>query len=128
MFETHHDQGQSTARFERIKFKVVTTNNRKKRAAQTLLNVAVDLFVKVPGGLMSFCFQRQKWVKVASHWSTPLIGQGRSPKHFEYKQEGLSRGTEDSVALSSDLRKFQALAKIEGIQIVLCAKTILRSV
>lgn len=71
------NQPQSEATFERIQFKCATANNGKRRAAQQYYHLLVELFADVGGQ------QSERWVKVATRMSAPMVVRGRSPGHYQ---------------------------------------------
>ncbi|KAI9678272.1 MAG: hypothetical protein M1817_006217 [Caeruleum heppii] len=69
---------QTVATFERIQFKSATANNGKRRAAQQYYQLIVELHADVGGALGS-----DRWIKVATRLSAPMVVRGRSPGHYQ---------------------------------------------
>ncbi|KAH7378121.1 hypothetical protein BKA64DRAFT_538223, partial [Cadophora sp. MPI-SDFR-AT-0126] len=81
--------------FERIQFKNATANNGKRRAKQQYFHLLVELFADVED-------EPERWVKVASRMSAPMVVRGRSPGHYQLKNDGGvtasgGRGSEGSL-------------------------------
>ncbi|KAG4428661.1 hypothetical protein IFR05_015856 [Cadophora sp. M221] len=70
------------ATFERIQFKNATANNGKRRAAQQYYHLLVELFVDVGNQ------HPERWVKIASRMSAPMVVRGRSPGHYQGERRG----------------------------------------
>lgn len=79
---------QTEATFERIQFKNATANNGKRRAAQQYYHLLIELFADIgaqPGG--------ERWVKIASRMSVPMVVRGRSPGHYHSERRGSNAST-----------------------------------
>ena len=75
------------ATFERIQFKNATANNGKRRAAQQYYHLLVELFADV-GQQHS-----ERWVKIATRMSAPMVVRGRSPGHYQNERRGSNAST-----------------------------------
>lgn len=75
------------ATFERIQFKNATANNGKRRAAQQYYHLLVELFADV-GAQHS-----ERWVKIASRMSAPMVVRGRSPGHYQSERRSSNAST-----------------------------------
>lgn len=80
---------QTEATFERIQFKNATANNGKRRAAQQYYHLLIELFADIGaqqhGG--------ERWVKIASRMSVPMVVRGRSPGHYHSERRGSNAST-----------------------------------
>jgi meiosis-specific transcription factor NDT80 len=79
---------QTEATFERIQFKNATANNGKRRAAQQYYHLLIELSVDIGaqhGG--------ERWVKIASRMSVPMVVRGRSPGHYHSERRGSNAST-----------------------------------
>ncbi|KAK6579867.1 hypothetical protein PZA11_007575 [Diplocarpon coronariae] len=70
------------ATFERIQFKNATANNGKRRAAQQYYHLLVELFADVGSQ------HPDRYVKIASRMSAPMVVRGRSPGHYQGERRG----------------------------------------
>lgn len=78
-FGTNPGQTATEATFERIQFKNATANNGKRRAAQQYYHLVIELFAD----LGSHHSSQDRWVKVATRMSAPMVVRGRSPGHYQ---------------------------------------------
>ena len=79
---------QTEASFERIQFKNATANNGKRRAAQQYYHLLIELYADIGaqhGG--------ERWVKIASRISVPMVVRGRSPGHYHSERRGSNAST-----------------------------------
>ncbi|CZT49117.1 related to meiosis-specific protein NDT80 [Rhynchosporium secalis] len=81
-FSQNPNQPAVEATFERIQFKNATANNGKRRAAQQYYHLLVELFVDVGN------HHPDRWVKIASRMSAPMVVRGRSPGHYQGERRG----------------------------------------
>lgn len=81
-FGQNPNQPAVEATFERIQFKNATANNGKRRAAQQYYHLLVELFADV-GSQRS-----ERYVKIASRMSAPMVVRGRSPGHYQNERRG----------------------------------------
>lgn len=81
-YNQNSNQPQTEATFERIQFKNATANNGKRRAAQQYYHLLVELFADV--GTQ----QQERYVKIASRMSAPMVVRGRSPGHYQSERRG----------------------------------------
>lgn len=81
-FNQNPNQPAVEATFERIQFKNATANNGKRRAAQQYYHLLVELFADV--GTQ----HPDRWVKIASRMSAPMVVRGRSPGHYQAERRG----------------------------------------
>jgi meiosis-specific transcription factor NDT80 len=70
------------ATFERIQFKTATANNGKRRAAQQYYHLLIELFIHVDHP------HPDRWIKIASRMSAPMVVRGRSPGHYRSERRG----------------------------------------
>lgn len=82
-FSTNPNQPSTEATFERIQFKNATANNGKRRAAQQYYHILVELFVDLGAQ-----YAGERWVKIASRMSAPMVVRGRSPGHYQNERRG----------------------------------------
>jgi meiosis-specific transcription factor NDT80 len=75
------------ASFERIQFKNATANNGKRRAAQQYYHLLVELFADVGQQ------HQERWVKIATRMSAPMVVRGRSPGHYQNERRGSNAST-----------------------------------
>ncbi|TAQ86416.1 hypothetical protein B7494_g5266 [Chlorociboria aeruginascens] len=68
--------------FERIQFKNATANNGKRRAAQQYYHLLVELFADVGQQ------QTERYIKIATRMSAPMVVRGRSPGHYQSERRG----------------------------------------
>ncbi|RDW91034.1 putative ndt80 like DNA-binding family protein [Coleophoma crateriformis] len=78
-FGPNPGQTATEATFERIQFKNATANNGKRRAAQQYYHLVIELFAD----LGSHHSSHDRWVKVATRMSAPMVVRGRSPGHYQ---------------------------------------------
>jgi meiosis-specific transcription factor NDT80 len=71
------------ATFERIQFKNATANNGKRRAAQQYYHLLVELFADIGPQHAG-----ERWVKIATRMSVPMVVRGRSPGHYQSERRG----------------------------------------
>jgi len=83
-FSQNPNQPAMEATFERIQFKNATANNGKRRAAQQYYHLLVELFAEVG----SHAPPSERWVKIASRMSAPMVVRGRSPGHYQSDRRG----------------------------------------
>ncbi|KAL2061590.1 hypothetical protein VTL71DRAFT_6967, partial [Oculimacula yallundae] len=81
-FSQNPNQPAVEATFERIQFKNATANNGKRRAAQQYYHLLVELFADVGNQ------HPDRWVKIASRMSAPMVVRGRSPGHYQGERRG----------------------------------------
>lgn len=65
------------ATFERVQFTTATANNGKRRAAQQYYHLLIELFADLGASVPD------RWIKIASQMSAPLVVRGRSPGHYQ---------------------------------------------
>jgi meiosis-specific transcription factor NDT80 len=75
------------ATFERIQFKNATANNGKRRAAQQYYHLLVELFADVGQQ------HPDRWIKIATRMSAPMVVRGRSPGHYQNERRGSNAST-----------------------------------
>jgi len=80
-------QPATEATFERIQFKNATANNGKRRAAQQYYHLLVELFADVGAQ------HPDRWVKIATRMSAPMVVRGRSPGHYQSERRGSNAST-----------------------------------
>ena len=73
--------------FERIQFKNATANNGKRRAAQQYYHLLIELFADVGQQ------HPDRWVKIATRMSAPMVVRGRSPGHYQSERRGSNAST-----------------------------------
>jgi meiosis-specific transcription factor NDT80 len=76
------------ATFERIQFKNATANNGKRRAAQQYYHLLIELFADIGAQHTG-----ERWVKIASRMSVPMVVRGRSPGHYQSERRGSNAST-----------------------------------
>jgi meiosis-specific transcription factor NDT80 len=76
------------ATFERIQFKNATANNGKRRAAQQYYHLLVELFADIGAQHTG-----ERWIKIASRMSVPMVVRGRSPGHYQNERRGSNAST-----------------------------------
>jgi meiosis-specific transcription factor NDT80 len=76
------------ATFERIQFKNATANNGKRRAAQQYYHLLIELFADIGAQ-----YTGERWVKIASRMSVPMVVRGRSPGHYQSERRGSNAST-----------------------------------
>ncbi|PBP20363.1 NDT80/PhoG like DNA-binding family protein [Diplocarpon rosae] len=81
-FSPNPNQPAVEATFERIQFKNATANNGKRRAAQQYYHLLVELFADVGSQ------HPDRYVKIASRMSAPMVVRGRSPGHYQGERRG----------------------------------------
>jgi len=81
------NQQVTEATFERIQFKNATANNGKRRAAQQYYHLLVELFADVGGQ------HPDRWVRIATRMSAPMVVRGRSPGHYQGDRRGSNSST-----------------------------------
>ncbi|EKD15344.1 uncharacterized protein L3040_001715 [Drepanopeziza brunnea f. sp. 'multigermtubi'] len=81
-FSQNPNQPAVEATFERIQFKNATANNGKRRAAQQYYHLLVELFADVGSQ------HPDRWVKIATRMSAPMVVRGRSPGHYQGERRG----------------------------------------
>lgn len=86
-FNQNPNSPQIEATFERIQFKNATDNNEKRRAAQQYYHLFVELFADVGPQ------HADRWVKIASRMSAPMVVRGRSPGHYQGERRGSNTST-----------------------------------
>jgi meiosis-specific transcription factor NDT80 len=86
-FNQNPNSPQIEATFERIQFKNATANNGKRRAAQQYYHLLVELFADVGPQ------HADRWVKIASRMSAPMVVRGRSPGHYQGERRGSNTST-----------------------------------
>lgn len=86
-FGPNPGQPATEATFERIQFKNATANNGKRRAAQQYYHLLVELFADV--GTQ----HPDRWVKIATRMSAPMVVRGRSPGHYQSERRGSNAST-----------------------------------
>lgn len=86
-YGSNANQHAMEATFERIQFKNATANNGKRRAAQQYYHLLVELFADV-GQQHS-----ERWIKIASRMSAPMVVRGRSPGHYQNERRGSNAST-----------------------------------
>jgi meiosis-specific transcription factor NDT80 len=86
-FNQNPNSPQVEATFERIQFKNATANNGKRRAAQQYYHLLVELFADVGAQ------HADRWVKIASRMSAPMVVRGRSPGHYQGERRGSNTST-----------------------------------
>ncbi|KAL3428459.1 ndt80 like dna-binding family protein [Phlyctema vagabunda] len=77
-YNTNPGQTAMEATFERIQFKNATANNGKRRAAQQYYHLVVELYADLGAQR-----NENRWVKVATRISAPMVVRGRSPGHYQ---------------------------------------------
>jgi meiosis-specific transcription factor NDT80 len=109
------NQPQREATFERIQFKHTTANNGKKRAAQQYYYLLVELFADTGPE------RPERWVKIASRMSAPLVVRGRSPGHYQTERGGSNAssgpGGSGSAAEGENKRKGYRISKGKAEQV-----------
>ena len=80
-------QPATEATFERIQFKNATANNGKRRAAQQYYHLVVELFADIGP------HHPDRWVKIATRMSAPMVVRGRSPGHYQSERRGSNAST-----------------------------------
>jgi meiosis-specific transcription factor NDT80 len=86
-YGTNPNQQATEATFERIQFKNATANNGKRRAAQQYYHLLVELFADVGGQ------HPDRWIKIATRMSAPMVVRGRSPGHYQSERRGSNAST-----------------------------------
>jgi len=86
-FGPNPGQPATEATFERIQFKNATANNGKRRAAQQYYHLLVELFADV--GTQ----HPDRWIKIATRMSAPMVVRGRSPGHYQSERRGSNAST-----------------------------------
>lgn len=81
-FGTNPGQPPTEATFERIQFKNATANNGKRRAAQQYYHLMVELYADVGSQ------HAERYVKIATRISAPMVVRGRSPGHYQSERRG----------------------------------------
>jgi len=81
-FNQNQNQPAMEATFESIQFKNATANPGKGRAAQQYYHLLVELFVDVGGP------HPDRWIKIASRMSAPMVVRGHSPGHYHGERRG----------------------------------------
>jgi len=82
-FNPAPNQPANEAVFERIQFKNATANNGKRRAAQQYYHIIVELFAD-----MGPHHHPERWIKIATRMSVPMVVRGRSPGHYQGERRG----------------------------------------
>ncbi|KAI1002270.1 hypothetical protein K3495_g5931 [Podosphaera aphanis] len=83
-FNPSSNRPATEATFERIQFKNATANNGKRRAAQQYYHLLVELYADVANE------SSERYIKIASRISAPMVVRGRSPGHYQSDQRGSS--------------------------------------
>ena len=86
-YNTNSNQQTMEATFERIQFKNATANNGKRRAAQQYYHLLVELFADLGQQ------HPDRWVKIATRISAPMVVRGRSPGHYQNERRGSNAST-----------------------------------
>lgn len=86
-FGPNPGQPPTEATFERIQFKNATANNGKRRAAQQYYHLLVELYADVGQ------HHQDRWVKIATRMSAPMVVRGRSPGHYQSERRGSNAST-----------------------------------
>ncbi|KAH8597343.1 NDT80/PhoG like DNA-binding family protein-like protein [Bisporella sp. PMI_857] len=86
-FGANPGQPPTEATFERIQFKNATANNGKRRAAQQYYHLLVELFADVGNA------HPERWIKIATRMSAPMVVRGRSPGHYQSERRGSNAST-----------------------------------
>jgi meiosis-specific transcription factor NDT80 len=86
-FDQTPNSPQIEATFERIQFKNATANNGRRMAAQQYFHLLVELFADVGPQHID------RWVKIASRMSAPLVVRGRSPGAYQGERRGSNTST-----------------------------------
>ena len=86
-YGTNSNQQTMEATFERIQFKNATANNGKRRAAQQYYHLLVELFADVGQQ------HPDRWIKIATRMSAPMVVRGRSPGHYQNERRGSNAST-----------------------------------
>jgi len=81
-YGSNPSQPTTEATFERIQFKNATANNGKRRAAQQYYHLLVELFVDVGSQ------HPDRYIKIATRMSAPMVVRGRSPGHYQSERRG----------------------------------------
>jgi meiosis-specific transcription factor NDT80 len=81
------NQPATEATFERIQFKNATANNGKRRAAQQYYHLLVELFADLG------THHPDRYIKIASRISAPMVVRGRSPGHYQNERRGSNAST-----------------------------------
>lgn len=81
-FGPNPGQTPTEATFERIQFKNATANNGKRRAAQQYYHLLVELFADLGQ------HHPERYVKIATRMSAPMVVRGRSPGHYQNERRG----------------------------------------
>ena len=76
------------ATFERIQFKNATANGGKRRVAKHYYNLLIELFADIGAQHTG-----ERWFKIASRMSVPMVVRGRPPGHYRDERRG-STGSE----------------------------------
>jgi meiosis-specific transcription factor NDT80 len=76
------------ATFERIQFKNATANNGRRRATQQYNHLLIELFADIGAQ-----YTGERWIKIASRMSVPMVVRGRPPGHYHNELRG-STGSE----------------------------------
>ncbi|POS84618.1 hypothetical protein EPUL_005834 [Erysiphe pulchra] len=83
-FNPNSNQPPTETTFERIQFKNATANNGKRRAAQQYYHLVVELFADVGNQNID------RYIKIATRMSAPMVVRGRSPGHYQSERRGSS--------------------------------------
>jgi len=86
-YNQNPNQPATEATFERIQFKNATANNGKRRAAQQYYHLLVELFADVGAQ------HPDRWIKIATRMSAPMVVRGRSPGHYQNERRGSNAST-----------------------------------
>lgn len=86
-FGQNPTQPNDSAQFERIQFKNATANNGKRRAAQQYYHLLVELFADLGPQYPD------RYIKIASRISAPMVVRGRSPGHYQSERRGSHTST-----------------------------------
>ncbi|KAG9243446.1 NDT80/PhoG like DNA-binding family protein-like protein [Calycina marina] len=86
-FGPNPGQPATEATFERIQFKNATANNGKRRAAQQYYHLLVELFADVGSQ------HPDRYIKIATRMSAPMVVRGRSPGHYQSERRGSNAST-----------------------------------
>jgi meiosis-specific transcription factor NDT80 len=81
-FGANPGQPTTEATFERIQFKNATANNGKRRAAQQYYHLLVELYADVGQQ------HPDRYIKIATRMSAPMVVRGRSPGHYQGERRG----------------------------------------
>ena len=95
---TQSPQTPTVHTFERIQFQKATANNGKRRAQQQFYNVVVELYAELSPHVPS----PDRWVKVASRLSAPMVVRGRSPGHYRDRRDSSSSMGPEGGGLGRD--------------------------